>query len=92
MMWKLVRKTKSGFMYERHNDEFNYTHNLDVWHKNTYTGYRGIEIYSYQKDVNKDGFNNAVGLRRNDLLRLPFMILHFKMYRLFGKERMNEHI
>ena len=87
---ELVKKSKHGFMYERYNKDFNYTHCIDVWGKNTYTGYRGIEIYSYQKDVNKDGFNNAVGLRRNDLLRLPFMILHFKMYRLFGKERMNE--
>ena len=86
MMWKLVRKTKNGFMYERHNDEFNYTHNLDICYKNTYTGYSGIMIYSYQKGINSDGFNNTVGLRRNDLLRLPFMILHFKIYRLFGKE------
>lgn len=85
-MWKLVRKTKSGFMYERYNDKFNYTHSLDIYHKNTYTGYKGIEIYSYQKGGNSDGLNNAVGLRRNDLLRLPFMILHFKIYRLFARE------
>jgi hypothetical protein len=86
-MWKLVEKSKHGFIYERYNEDFGYVHIISIWQKKTYTGYKGIEVISYQKDVNKDGFNNAVGLRRNDLLRLPFMILHFKMYRLFGKEQ-----
>lgn len=88
---ELVKKSKHGFMYERYNKDFNYTHCIDVWCKNTYNGYKGIEVTSYQKDVNKDGFNNAVSLRRSDLLRLPFMILHFKIYRLFHRGNKDEN-
>lgn len=82
MKRKLVIKTKYGFVYEREEAQ-GYTSVIEIRDKNTYTGYKGIEVTSYQKDVNKDGFNNAVGLRKDDLLRLPLMILHFKMYGLF---------
>ena len=84
MKRKLVKKSKYYFTYEQ--EENGYTSIIDIVHKNTYNGYKGVQVISYQKDVNSDGFNNAVGVRRNDLLSIPFMILHFKMFRLFGKE------
>lgn len=83
---KLVKKSRYGFTYEQNNEGFDYVHIIEIWQKKTCTGYKGIQVNSYSKDINKDGFNNAVGLRRGDLLRLPFMILHFKAYRLFHRK------
>jgi hypothetical protein len=44
--------------YERKNEKYNYIQCLDLMSKNTGKHL----ISSYQKDINKDGFNNSVGL------------------------------
>ena len=82
MKRKLIYKSRYVFDYEQEED--GYISVIEICHKNT--GYKGIQISCYQKDINQDGFNNAVGLRRGDLLRLPFMILHFKLFRLFHRK------
>lgn len=84
MKRKLIYKSKYVFLYEQEED--GYTSVIEISHKNTYAGYKGIQISCYQNGVNSDGFNNSVGVRREDLLRLPFMILHFKLFRLFHRK------
>ena len=82
----LKDKSRNCFVYERHNKQCNYDEVIEISFKNTWTGYRGIQVTSYQKGCNTDGFNNAVGIRRNELLRLPFMIVHFMIYRIFVRK------
>ena len=84
MKRRLIHKTPKVFGYEQQEDGFISV--IEISHKNTYAGYKGIQVFCYQKDINSDGFNNAVGVRREDLLRLPFMILHFKLFRLFHRK------
>lgn len=81
----LKYKSRNCFVYERHNEQFDYDEILEISFKNIWNGYRGVQVTSYQKGCNTDGFNNAVGLRINGLLRLPFMIAHFMVYRKFAK-------
>lgn len=85
MKRELIYKSRYIFDYEQ-KEKGGYISVIEIGHKNTYTGYKGIQISCYQKGVNSDGFNNAVGLRRGDLLKLPFMILHFKLFRLFHRK------
>ena len=80
--YKLVDKCKYCFVYENTDECFSFTKVIEICAKSTWNGYKGIQVIAYQKGCNKDGLNNAVGLRRNALLRLPFMILHFELYRL----------
>lgn len=82
MKYVLIHKSKFDFVYRE--DCGNYMSEIEISTKNT-KQYKGTQVICYQKGINSDGYNNAVGLRRNDLLRLPFMILHFKLYRLFSK-------
>lgn len=82
--YNLVEKSKYLFIYENTNERFKQV--IEIGAKNTLSGYKGIQVMSYQKGCNTDGFNNAVGLRRSELLILPFMILHFKLYRLFHRK------
>ena len=82
--YNLVYKSKIVFTYER--IENKYTVCIELQQKKTDT-YKGIQIMCFEKGLNNDGFNNSVGLRRDDLLRLPFMMLLFKMYQLFGGDR-----
>ena len=84
--YNLVEKSKYLFIYENTNERFKFTQVIEIGAKNTLSGYKGIQVMSYQKGCNTDGFNNAVGLRRSELLILPFMILHFKLYRLFHRK------
>jgi len=51
-------ETKYGVKYQRVNNECNYIQCLDLLHKAS--GKHLIQ--SYQKDLNKDGFNNMIGL------------------------------
>ena len=88
--YNLKVKSSNCFIYERHNEHFNYDEMIEISFKNikhTWDGYRGIQVTSFQKGCNTDGFNNAVGLRINELLRLPFMITHFMIYRTLTKIR-----
>lgn len=87
MKYVLVHKSKFNFVYCE--DCGNYISEIEISTKNT-KQYKGTQVICYQKGLNSDGYNNAVGLRRNDLLRLPFMILHFKLYRLFGREQRSD--
>lgn len=87
MKYKLY-KSRYSFAYEKREQE-GYIHAIDIIAKDT-ENYKGIQVISYQSGCNSDGFSNAVGMRREELLRLPFWILHFKLYRLFkrvGKDR-----
>ncbi len=81
----LKEKGKNLFIYERHNEDFDYDEVIEIGYKNTYSGYKGVQVSSYEKGCNTDGFNNSVGLRKNELLRLPFMIAHFILCRRFTK-------
>lgn len=83
--YNLTHKGKNFFIYERHNEEYDYDKVIEISFKNIQNGYKGVQVISYQKECNTDGFNNAVGLRKNELLMLPFMILHFIIYRRFIK-------
>lgn len=52
-----IIETEYGAEYERKKD-FGYIQCLDIMHK-----HNGMHIIqSYQKDINKDGFNNMVGI------------------------------
>lgn len=53
-----VEETRFGARYQRENNKYNYIQCLDLLHK--VSGKHLIQ--SYQKDVNKDGFNNSIGL------------------------------
>jgi len=86
MKRKLIYKSKYIFVYEC--EKKGYTSVIEIGRKDTDT-YKGIQVMSCEKGVNADGFNNAVGMRRNDLLCLPFMIMHFKLYRLFHGGEVN---
>jgi len=83
--YELVDKSRHVFTYECIEDR--YTVSIELQQKNTLEGYKGIQVMCFEKGLNKDGFNNAIGLRKGDLLQLPFMILHFKCYQLFGTFR-----
>ncbi|MCM1222310.1 MAG: hypothetical protein NC548_48370 [Lachnospiraceae bacterium] len=75
MFWRNVDKEleKLGFMkvedndhivqYERPEDMYGYTQCLSICHKQSG---RHI-IQTYQKDVNKDGFNNCDGLTYTEM-------------------------
>lgn len=81
--YNLVYKSKHVFTYEFEEDR--YTVSIELQQKNTLDGYKGIVVICFEKGLNKDGFNNAIGLRRSDLFQLPFMILHFKLFQIFEK-------
>lgn len=53
-----TKENEYGVSYERKDEKYNYIQVLDLLHK---ASGRHL-IQSYQKDVNKDGFNNVVGL------------------------------
>lgn len=84
-MYKLSSKSREVFIYSEKNTEFNYVSSLGICRKDT-PKYKGIQVSCYEKGVNSDGLSNSVGMRRNELLRLPFMILHFKIYGLFHRK------
>lgn len=81
MKYKLTYKSKNLFTYEQDNGD--YTSIIELYQMNTIKGYKGIQISCYEKEVNKDGYNNSVGVRKPELFLIPFWILHFKFYRLF---------
>jgi len=81
MKYKLNYKSNILFTYEQ--DNIDYTSVIELCQKNTIKGYKGIQISCYEKEVNRDGFNNSVGVRKPELFLIPFWILHFKFYRLF---------
>lgn len=82
-MYKL--NYKSGYIFSYSEQKQGYTANIDICQKSL-KDYKGVLVICYQSDINLDRYNNAVGLRRKELLRLPFMVLHFKLYRLFHKK------
>lgn len=84
MKYKLTYKSNILFTYEQ--DNGNYTSVIELCRKDTITGYKGIQISCYEKEVNREGFNNSVGVRKPELFLIPFWILHFKFYRLFHWE------
>ena len=53
-----TKENKSGASYERENKKFNYTQVIELIYKANGTNL----LQSYQEGVNKDGFNNVVGL------------------------------
>lgn len=53
-----IEEDKNGASYEKNVPKYGYVHCLDILHK---ASGRHI-IQSYQKDLNKEGFNNCVGL------------------------------
>jgi len=81
MKYKLKDKSNIVFTYEQDNGD--YTSVIELCRKDTITGYKGIQISCYEKEVNREGFNNSVGVRKPELFLIPFWILHFKFYRLF---------
>jgi len=83
----LKEKSKNCFTYKRHNEIYGYDEMIEISFKNTWAGYKGVQVSSFTKGCNTDGFNNALALRKNELLRLPFMIAHFMLYRIFTKNR-----
>ena len=53
-----VREDEYGVTYEKIISEYNYTHVIDICHKEN-----GQHIIlSYEKDINKNGLNNTVAL------------------------------
>ncbi len=81
MKYKLTYRSNIVFDYEQDNGD--YTSVIELCQKDTITGYKGIQISCYEKGVNREGFNNSVGVRKPELFLIPFWILHFKFYRLF---------
>lgn len=57
--FKKTEENKFCVSYERYNNEFNYTHCVEL-HLSSHK--QSCFILSYEKGVNKDGFNNCVGL------------------------------
>lgn len=53
-----VEENKYGATYEKQVTEFKYTQVIDIMHKAS----GNHLISSYEKEVNKNGFNNVVGL------------------------------
>lgn len=84
MKYKLKNRSNILFTYEK--DNGNYTSVIEICQKNTIKGYKGIQISCYEKEVNREGFNNSVGVRKPELFLIPFWILHFKFYRLFHRK------
>ena len=81
MKYKLKNKSNILFTYEQ--DNGNYISVIELCQKDTTKGYKGIQISCYEKEVNREGFNNSVSVRKPELFLIPFWILHFKFYRLF---------
>lgn len=81
MKYKLTYKSNILFTYEKDNGD--YTSVIELCQKDTIKGYKGIQISCYEKEVNREGFNNSVGVRKPELFLIPFWLLHFKFYRLF---------
>ena len=81
MKYKLRSKSNIIFTYEKDNGD--YTSVIELCQMHTMKGYKGIQISCYEKEVNKEGYNNSVGVRKPELFLIPFWILHFKFYRLF---------
>ena len=84
MKYKLRNKSNILFTYEQDNGD--YTSIIELCQKDTIKGYKGIQISCYEKGVNKEGYNNSVGVRKPELFLIPFWILHFKFYRLFHRK------
>lgn len=61
--FKKIEQTEYGAFYEKKIPEYKYVHTIDILPKSSG---RHIVISS-QKDVNKEGFNNAVGLTRQEM-------------------------
>lgn len=61
--FKKVDQTKYGAYYEKEIADYKYVHQIDILHKQSG---RHIVISS-QKDINKDGFSNAVGLTKLEM-------------------------
>ena len=53
-----IDEDEYGVLYRREEVKYNYAHCIEIIHK---LSGRHIVI-SYQKDINNEGFNNAVGL------------------------------
>lgn len=81
MKYELKNKSNILFTYEQ--DNGNYISAIELCQKDTTKGYKGIQISCYEKEVNREGFNNSIGIRKPELFLIPFWILHFKFYRLF---------
>lgn len=56
--FKKIREDRYGAEYEREDKEFNYVQKLSFYHKRNGKHL----ILSYEKQCNKDGFNNVIGL------------------------------
>lgn len=54
-----TEENKFCVSYERYNDEFQYVHCVEL-HLSSHK--QSCFIMSYEKEINKDGFNNCVGL------------------------------
>lgn len=61
--FKKIRESEYGASYERYNKEYKYTQVLDILQKAS----GNHLVMSYQEDVNKDGFNNEVGLTYQEM-------------------------
>ena len=57
--FKKTEENKFCVSYERYNNEFQYVHCVEL-HLSSHK--QSCFILSYEKGVNKDGFNNCVGL------------------------------
>ena len=86
MKYKLTSKTRYFFDYEKTEKNYNFTSVIEICQKDTIAGYKGIQVSCYQKNMNREGFNNSVGVRKPELFLIPFWILHFKFYRLFHRK------
>ena len=56
MKYKLKIKSNILFTYEKDNGD--YTSVIELCQKDTIKGYKGIQISCYEKEVNREGFNN----------------------------------
>lgn len=86
MKYKLTYRSNTLFTYEQYDCDYNYTSVIELCQMDTIKGYKGIQISCYEKGVNREGFNNAVSVRKPELFLIPFWILHFKFYRLFHRK------
>lgn len=76
--YRIGPDTEYGACYRRYVNEHDYSQRVDILHKKS--GKHLIQ--SYQEDVNKDGFNNVVGLTYKELKL--FMKKYRQLKRRFG--------
>ena len=76
LKWIKVMDSDRSVIYERYDEDFDFTHVIEIEHKAN----GNHIVLSYQKDCNKDNYNNTVGLtfKEMKLLNKKIKKLHWR--------------